>query len=283
MAVYAVDAYALGVDGRAPYVMQRLAPPQTTFHLSVPPSLYKVVARLDSDPVGGAGYTFNMACRAASSCGRNLGNTAVINLRVESRQTVANVNIGDWGSFDSQRTLLQVDVHGAPLTHGQANPRSVPSRSLPIPAHELPNVMLKPLHGYRLWLPATWREIFPATRSDDDFYANEAVASPLQLDSSGLWLTVRVYLGSGCPGVDWRYPTAIARVPMQDGNQDFYFENPSGTLGRQPFTGYVFRGGHAEFGNCIAFIFTGASRNALDSNLPAVAGILTKASFQPES
>ena len=256
--------------------MQRVDPGITTFDLSVPPGRYYVVARRDGDPLRGAGATFELQCR--TSCGGNAGNNRLEIVEVYGKQMVTNLLLGDWGAEDNLRTLFAIDVHGAPLTLHPAAERSVPIRQLPRASTDLALQIQRP--GYSLWLPASWSRITPSTRGDDDFYSNEQVASPLQMDAKGVWLTVRSYVYSACPSVDWRYPTAKASVPMQDGHQEeFYFENPSGPLGGQPFTGYVFRGGWPGFGNCLAFIFTGASQAALESNLSEIAAILTHARF----
>ena len=268
----------MGIDGRARYLMQRVDAGITTFDLSVPPGYYYVVARRDGDPLRGAGATFELQCR--SSCGGNAGNNTLEIVQVYSKQVVTNLTLGDWGAEDNLRTLFEIDVHGAPLTLHPAAERSVPIRHLPSPSTDLALQIQRPGLGYSLRLPASWSRITPPTNIDDDFYSNQQVASPVQMDANGVWLTVRSYLSSACPSVDWRYPTAKASVPMQDGHQEvFYFENPSGPLGGQPFAGYVFRGGWPGFGNCLAFIFTGASQAALESNLSEITAILTNARF----
>lgn len=265
----------MGLDGRARYLMQRLDPGITTFYLSVPPGWYYVVARRDGDPLRGAGATFELQqCRI--SCGGNAGNNHLEVVEVYGK--VTSLVLGDWGAEDNLRTLFAIDLHGAPLTLHPAAARSVPMRHLPNASTDLALQIQTP--GYSLSLPASWSRITPPIKTDDEFYASEQVASPLQMDANGVWLTVRSYRYSACPSVDWRYATAKASVPMQDGyQQDFYFENPSGPLGGQPFTGYVFRGGWPGFGNCLAFIFTGASQAALESNLSEIAAILTHARF----
>ncbi len=273
VAVYAVDTYAADFDGRSPYVIARLTPPQTQFTLSVPPSEYKVVARLDSDPISAAGYTFLLGAAEP-------GNHALMRVRVESKQAITGINVGDWGGDDSRRTLMAIDVHGSPLTLHPASPKSVPSRRLPAGSHEPITYVSKPSSGYGLQLPGSWLALTVGiSGGNDDYYANEDVVSPLQLDSHGIWLTVRWYIELGCPTVDWRYATARIGVRIQGTTDDFYFENPSGPLGVQPFTGYVLRGGHTAFGNCLAFIFTGTTKQALESNLPDIAGILSTATF----
>ena len=277
LAVYAVDSYAMDFDGRAPYVLTRLTSPQTQFTLPVPPGEYKVVARLDSDPLSGAGYTFNLGAG-------ELANDTLMRVRVESKQSVIGITVGDWGTVDSLRTIVAIDMHGAPLTLTTAPARSVPSRVLPNPIHALTSHFVRPVAGYSINLPAGWHDvIFSPYPGSDDHYASEDVRSPLQLSAGGMWLTVRFYISSACPDVDWRYATANARVRMQNSSDEFYFEDPSGPLGVQPFTGFGFRGGHATGGNCLAFIFTGATRDALESNLSDIAGILKSVTFmQPQ-
>jgi hypothetical protein len=62
--------------------------------------------------------------------------------------------------------------------------------------------------------------------------------------------------------------------------EPFYFEDPPGDAGPQPFTGYGLVGDAHSFGYCMEFSFRGVTRSALESNLATFAGILQGAHFE---
>jgi hypothetical protein len=286
-AVYAVDTVGSDRDGHASYVMTRFAPPQTDFSLSVPPGIYKVVARLDSDPISSAGYTFNMACGATTeTCSGNYDNHTLDRVRVESRQTVTDINLGDWGTQWSRDLLWDIDTNGSPLDTVSAKPRTLPSRALPPPRLlGATTEVTTRWSGVKLTLPANWHlAVNPNPYAGSaDYYASEPVSSPLVLDEQGIWLTIAWHIEAPCPSPDWRFATAKARLALGGHAQDFYFESPPGSAGTQPFTGYVFHGGTIAHGDCLEFVFTARSAEALSANLDLIAAILGSAVFGPPS
>jgi hypothetical protein len=288
LAVYAVDSFGLDRNGFAAYAMTRVVPPDTTYVLAVPPGIYEVVARLDSDPRSSAGY---------------MANSSLNRVRVETRQTVTGINIGDWGAPDSQRVIWDVDVHGSPLPASPqpaASPKSLPSRPMPTePSPALSGEFASTVSGARFPIPVGWREIKPpypiSVNPNDNYFANESVSSPLSLDGSGVWLTVRWDIQQSCPAPDWRLASAQTTVSAQTdarsrggpliGHEYLYFEDPSGAA-VQPFTGYSLRGAASHYltglnpvPDCIEFAFTGVGQSGLESNLPAIAAILQGTSF----
>jgi hypothetical protein len=289
LTVYAVDSFGLDRNGFAAYAMTRVAPPVTTYVLAVPPGIYEVVARLDSDPLSSAGY---------------MANSSVNRVRVESRQAVTGINIGDWGAPDSLRVIWDVDVHGSPLPASlepTPSPKLLPSRPIPSePSPELSGEFASTVSGARFPIPTGWQEIKPpypmSVNPNDNYFSNEAVASPLALDPRGVWLTVRWDIQEPCPDPDWRFATDQARVVAQTnarsrggplvGHQFLYFEDPAGRANVQPFTGYSLWGAASHYltglnpiPDCIEFIFTATTSTARDSNLATIGAILQSATF----
>jgi hypothetical protein len=304
LAVYAVDSYALDSNGSVRYAMTRVVPPATTYVLAVPPGAYWVLARLDSDPLSFAGYTFDLMCsRSPATCSGNSGNYTLVRVSVQTNQNVVGIDIGDWGRSVSEGILWNLDLHGSPLARSfrsPAAPKSLPFR--PMPSAQAPDwsgQFVDTPAGARIPLPTGWHEIKPPStvspNSSEIYIASEAVSSPLSLDSNGVWLTVHWDIGRTCPSPDWSLATAQTRVSMggtitrsgvQNGTEDFYFENPTGDVGVQPFTGYVMWGAGEHFatdfyaiGDCIEFAFTGVTQSGLESNLPAIAAVLQGTSF----
>jgi hypothetical protein len=79
---------------------------------------------------------------------------------------------------------------------------------------------------------------------------------------------------------------AITRAGVRNGIENFYFENPTGDVGVQPFTGYVMWGAGEHYAtdsyptaDCIEFAFTGVTESGLESNLPAIVAILRGTTF----
>jgi hypothetical protein len=285
--VYAVDFLRFSSDGHPIYGMTRLAPPQTDFSLSVPPGLYRVVARLDSDPLSGAGFTFSTACRPTpETCGANYDNHGLDYVRVESRQAVTGINVGDWGTNYSRQLLWDIDTNGSPFDTANAKARTLPARALPPPRlFESTSDFTTRWSGVKLQLPTTWHVVSNPNPYDGnaDYYASEPVSSPLQLDAQGIWLMVGWHIERGCPAPDWRFASAKARPAVGGLAEDFYFEDPPASIGTQPFTGYVFHGGRIAHGDCLEFHFTARSAEVLAANLDLIAAILSSAVFGPRS
>jgi hypothetical protein len=285
LTVYAVNSDAMDVDGHARYIATHVSALAATYTLAVPPGDYKVVARLDSKPTSGAGYTFNVGCTMQQTCGGNAGNTALVRVRVESMQSVSGVDVGDWGGRESARVLWSIDSLGTllPLNpEASPSPKSLPSRPFPTPSPDPSAESTSSAMGLTVLLPPTWggvKEPNDNGYSNDVYVANEKVSSPLELDNAGVWLNVELGIQHGCPFPDWRYATARATVRMQGGSNHFFFEDPTPRDGPQPYTGYSVRGGEFVFGNCIEFTMTASTQSALDDNLPTFAAIVQSARF----
>jgi len=305
LAVYAVDSYALDSNGSIRYAMTRVVPPATTYVLAVPPGAYWVVARLDSDPLSSAGYTYDFLCRTSRAiCGGNSPNYDLVRVAVQTNQNVIGIDIGDWGGSVSAGMLWNLDLHGTPLARAYrspARPKTLPSRPTPSePAPDWSGRFVNTPSGARIPLPTGWQEVKPpgsvSPTPNETYVASEAVSAPLSLDSNGVWLIVRWDFGRACPAPDWSLATAKGRVSMQgeamtragvlNGTEDFYFENPTRDVGVQPFTGYVVWGAGEHYatdsyspGDCIEFAFTGVTESGLESNLPAIVAVLRGTTF----
>ena len=283
LSVYAVDA----LIGLANYVMTRVSATDSSYRLAVPPGEYHVVARMDNDPLSAGGHTFNVECSSLPvPCGGNANNYTTTFVRVESKQDVSGIDIGDWGTDAVQRLIWSIDMDGSPLSlnpQDSPSPKSLASRPLPdVPPLDTSRVFTSPLISVSFPVPSGWAEVKPPAAfqyPSEVYFSNERVNAPLALDSQGVWLTIW-YLGVGCPFPDWRYATARSTVKMQGGTNHFFFEDPPPRDGPQPFTGYSVRGGAFVFGAyCEEFVFTGVTRGALDNNLPAFFGLVESAVF----
>lgn len=305
LAVYAVDSYAMDSNGSIRYAVTRVVPPATTYVLAVPPGAYWVIARLDSDPLSSAGYTYDLMCiRSPATCIGNSTNYTLVRVSVQTYQNVVGIDIGDWDKSVSENILWNLDLHGTPLARSFQSPapaRSLPSRPTPSePAPDWSGQFVNTPSGARIPLPTGWQEVKPprsvSPNPNEIYIASETVTSPLSLDSNGVWLIVRWDVGVLCPSPDWSLATAKSRVTMQggaitrsgvrNGTEDFYFENPTGDVGAQPFTGYVMWGAGEHYatdsystGDCIEFAFTGLTESGLESNFPAVVGMLQGVTF----
>jgi hypothetical protein len=286
LAVYAIDQDSL-YYGRATYVVSHVSATDTSYSLVVPPGIYFVVARLDSDPLSSAGYTFHMACSQSSyPCGANATDYAITPVRVDTTAVIAGIDVGDWGTIPARRLLWDVDMYGSPASlvpRYSPSPKSLASRPFPPPSTDPTQPFTTQRLGMTLQVPNNWHAFTPPLNDNgyfnEAYFANETATSPLGLDSNGIFLTIRVHGGSGCPFPDWRFATARATVKMQGGSNHFFFEDPPPRDGSQPFTGYSVRGGDFVFGNCAEFILTGTTRQALDDSLPAFAALVETAAF----
>ena len=286
LAVYAIDQYSL-YYGRATYVVSHVSAADTSYSLTVPPGIYFVVARLDSDLLSSGGYTFHMACAQSSyPCSSSAPDYAISPVRVDATAVIAGIDVGDWGTAPARRLIWDVDMYGSPASlvpHYSPSPKSLASRSFPLASTDLTQTFTSQSMGLTVQLPPNWHAFIPPLNDNgyfhEAFFSNETVKSPLGLDSRGVWLTARIHDSSGCPFPDWRYATARATVKMQGGSNHFFFEDPQPRDGSQPFTGYSVRGGDFVFGNCAEFIMTGTTQQALDNNLPAFAALVETAVF----
>ncbi len=282
LSVYAIDQYS-SVDATT-YTVSRVLAGDTSYRIDVPPGIYYVVARFDRDPLRLGGYTFHIACSV--SCDTEAANYNLPTLRVESTAVIADIEVGDWGLIQPPILMWDVDMYGSPaslIPHYSPSPKTLASRSFPPASFDPTLSFAKQSMGLALRVPAGWQTVTPAFAATpyftEAYFTNEAVTSPLGLDSSGVWLTTRIIFESGCPFPDWRYATARATVKMQGASNHFFFEDPRPRDGPQPFTGYSVRGGDFVFGNCAEFILTGSTQQALDDNLPAFAALVETAKF----
>jgi hypothetical protein len=138
--------------------------------------------------------------------------------------------------------------------------------------------------GVSLQIPATWLKVKRPlskyrTLSDDAYFANETVSTPIALDSKGVWLTVRFHGLQACSLPDWRYATAKTTLTTQGGATDFFFEDPPPRDGPQPFAGYGVRGCTSLFDRNMEFMFTGVTKDSFEDNLGAFFQMMQSASF----
>jgi hypothetical protein len=303
----ALSVYA--VDRSSRYVMAKVSPPDRTFHLTVPPGYYEVVARLDSDPLSSAGY---LKC-ATSACGPIVTRAGyltcqsidcqpvLVGVTVDGAQSVSGIDVGGWGSLQASDRLRRLDEFGAPgpIPYTLPTPRVTPSQAPLLPHRQLPppsNVDLPAVFGVpdeydvyviaaRLHLPAGWRHVPNPGEATDQYifrdFANEAVRSPLALDGGGVWLTVNA--GSICPMVSPAPPaagTARAVMTTAHGVSTFYFDDPHSTVGQQPFSGYALTGIIAlSAGICVDLRFTAMSEQARETDLATFVAIVQGAAL----
>ena len=264
------------------YAMTRVEAPTSNYELGVPPGGYRVVARLDTDHTRFAGYTANVAC-AHNNC---LRGTSLSFVRVDSQAVVQGIDVGDWGTAENELYGWAIDTNGASLfdpTQPSPTPTIPPTRVLPaVPDSALSWASANPALSM-FGLPPGWHEVTPPFGRSIYFqyYSNEPVQWPLELDSNGAWLVIRRY-GPECPNQDWRFVVGVTTVQMDGGPEAFYFADPpGGGTAPQPFIGYRLAGGtwHEGIGlgggvSCIWFDFRGATRQALESILPLFESVL---------
>jgi hypothetical protein len=288
LAVYAIDSYSQA--GAKTYAMTHVSAGNPSYSIQVPPGVYYVAARLDSAPMTIGAYTFHVACVQTASCDTTVSTYALPTVRVESTAVMAGIDIGDWGMAQARHLILTVDLYGSPaslIPHYSPSPKALASRSFPPASNDLTQTITRQIMGLTARFPAGWHEIqLPQDgygySENAAYFSNEAITSPLGLDSSGVWMTAVVLYSSGCPFPDWRYATARATVPMQGGSNHFFFEDPQPSDGPQPFSGYSVRGGDFAFSDCVDFIMIAPTQQALDANLPLFAALVeTAAFFQP--
>lgn len=279
--VYAVS-YELGsyAVNATRYAMTRVEPPDSTYSLTVPTGYYKVIARFDSEPLGFGGYTDHVRDPV------NRADYSLVMVEVSAQQRVDGIDIGDWGTRESVDLGWSIDVHGLPLLDPllpSASPtdgtiRDSPSQPDPI----LSSNYVDTAFGVHLLLPIGWSEVRTPSpyASYSAFFSNEDVVSPLELDDKGVWLSI-LYGGTSCPIPDWRFVVETLGVRLIDSDETFYLEDPPAIVGPQPFTGSgLFAGAKHGVGNeCVQFIFKGATRSALESNLAAFVSLLHVARF----
>lgn len=262
----------------AHYAMTRVEPSDPTYSLTVPTGYYNVIARFDSEPLRFGGYTSHVQ--------NNVNEYRLVSVGVSAQQRVDGIDIGDWGTSESVVLGWSIDVLGLPLFDPllpSASPTSGTIRDSPNqPDPILSSNYVDTAFGVHLLLPIGWSEVKPpgSYASYGAFFANENVVSPLNLDDKGVWLSI-VYGGIECPTPDWRFVVETLSVRLIDSVESFYLEDPPATVGPQPFTGSgLFAGAMHGVGNqCVQFIFKGATKPALESNLAAFVSLLHVARF----
>ena len=277
LSVYAIDQYSPAESTQ--YVVTHVPAGTASYSLQVPPGIYYVVARLDRDPLSVGGHTFHVCCAEAA-------NNNLSPVRVDSTAVVGGIDVGDWGLAQPPGLMWDVDLYGSPASlvpHYAPSPKPLATRSFPPASNDPTQTFSRSSMGLTAFFPATWRQVtLPGDTGpygNAVYFSNEVVASPLSLDSSGVWVTARVIYQSGCPFPDWRYATAKATVKMQGGSNHFFFEDPQPRDGPQPFAGYSVRGGDFVFGDCAEFIMMATTQQALGDNLPAFAAVVETAEF----
>jgi len=281
-AVYAISMYDRSdVVDPIGYAMTRVEPPALTYSLRVPPGFYYVIARFDSEPNSFGGYTYDVQDQQ-----HNKGNAGLATVAVSAQQHVGGIDMGDWGSRDSGVRGWWLDISGSPLIDpSQPSPshNRIPRRQLPSGMNTtLSSTYIDTGFGVHFLLPTGWREIkAPGLAYKSAFFANESVASPISLDDMGVWLSV-LYGGSSCPYPDERFVVATTVVTVIGARETFSFEDPPSQVGAQPFGGYALLGGAvpAPGKQCLQLIFKGATRAALESNLPTIASLLSVVNFE---
>lgn len=287
----AAAVYAISLNDRSDvvdathYAMTRVEPPASTYSLPVPPGLYYVIARFDSEPNSFGGFTNDVQYQQQYKQ-HNTGNTALATVMVSAEQHVGGIDMGDWGSRDSRVNGWWLDVDGLPLIDpSQPSPshNGIPGRQLSSGMNPiLSSTYIDTGFGVHFLLPTGWREIKgPGLARNSAFFANESVVSPISLDDMGIWLSV-LYGGASCPYPDERFVVATTPVTVIGARETFSFEDPPSQVGAQPFGGYALLGGvvPAPGKRCLQFIFKGATRAALESNLPTIASFLSVVNFE---
>ena len=296
------------VESNSRYVMAKVSPPGRTFHLTVPPGYYEVVARLDSDPLSAAGY-LKCVSNGCSPIVTRAGyvtcqsvdcQPVLVSVLVDGGTNISGVDVGGWGSLQALDRLWRIDEFGAPgpIDYKLPTPGVTPSvapllplRQLPAPSSvDLAAVFAVPdqtdvkVIDARVHLPGGWSQVSnPGEEATDLFmyrdFANQKVRSPLALDGGGVWLTVSA--GPTCLAPAQAPPTAgtaRAMVSTPGGFSTFYFNDPHSTVGQQPFSGYAFSGDRSlSYGTCVSFFFTAMSDQARESYLPTFLAIVQQA------
>jgi hypothetical protein len=283
----AATVYAVSTDNQSDvsdairYAMTRVEPPASTYSLSVPPGFYYVIARFDSEPNSFGGYTYGVEYQQ-----HNKANAGLATVAVSTEELVGGIDIGDWGSQDSGVRGWWLDVDGLPLIdplQPSPDPNAIPGRQLPagMPS-SLSTTYTDTGFGVHIPVPTGWHEIkAPGLAWSSAFFANESVVSPVNLDAKGVWLSV-LYGGYRCPYPDLRFVVATTAVTVMGGLETFSFEDPPPQVTAQPFGGYGLSGAAlpAPGKQCLQLIFKGATRAALESNLPTIASLLSVVYFQ---
>jgi hypothetical protein len=304
MSLSTLSVYAVQSPTR--YAMAKVSPPDRSFHLTVPPGFYEVVARLDSDPLSAAG---DLSCtkigcvpvmtRAGYVTCRSVDcQPDLVHLQVDGGRNVSGADVGGWGSLQAADLLWSLDEYGIPGPSSNGPPTSGvrPSPSQLPPLRPLPSLSSDDLpvaYGVpeeydvqiveaRLHLPAGWRQVNnPGEATNPSFirrdFTNENVRSPLALDAAGIWMTVSV---GSCGSLVPDDATARAFVSSSRGSGIFYFEDPRSPVGQQPFSGYAFAGdGPLATGICTSFRFTASSDELREADLPVFLAIVARADF----
>ena len=255
------------------FLQARVTATSTHYSFEVPPGVYLVVARLDSDLTGGGGY--------ASA------NDLLVPVRVEAGTSVDTVDVGDWTSADALRVLWGIDTVGSPVPRDpMAGPvyRAPPARAVPPPADTI--LALPPMYvSSRLGVPVPplWKALKPPRQFEIAavYAVSEDVRSPFALDGSGLMVALNEYFNGPCPMPDWTLTTSQAQIAWGDAASTFYFEDATPDASAQPFRGYSLEGFRQIGYYCEEVRFTARTQAARESNLPLFVEMLAQSKFRP--
>jgi hypothetical protein len=288
--VYALEGVSLYYQRPLLYAATHVPATASSYSLTLPAAGYLVVARLDGELLRGGGATYFTKCALRADCDQSkAGHSVLVAVQVESGKLVSGVNIGDWGQLNIEPIFWNIDTNGSPLPEQPwlpPTPQSLPIRSLTSAPSTGPTAGFTSSYlGVTLQMPIDWAQVKPPKSiayfsfSLGVYFANERVSTPLALDGTGIWLTIRNDGSGGCLGPDWRYATSRTTVTIQGSGTDFAFEDPPPRDGPQPFVGYTVRGCAFSFGGYVEFILTGASKDAFEHNLDAFLGMIEGAQF----
>ena len=288
-----LTVYALNGRSEPPiyaeYLDVRIVPPATTYTIAVPPGIYQVEARLDSDPVNAAGY---------ATCHSSTCTAYMAPVRVEAGQDVTRIDISGWHSSYAERAIWWIDLSGVPMSTatGASPPALNPPTPLPVRQRAKgPGPTLPTGHILYSWyddqnlrihvdLPADWIQLHsPGESPGGDFYmdyfSNEIVQSPLSLDENGIFMVLEEYRES-CPMLNLSSASAQASFfNTPQGMAHFYFLEPPQPAPAQPFEGFEYVGTKEVNGACFFIEFAAPTRVARDSNLALFDQIVFQARY----
>ena len=292
-AIYAITTFVGGFDIR--YVMTRVQQAATTYHMSLPPGQYQFVARMDSEPLSGAGYLqcYSSACSPVMTrsgfvtCQSLDCQPALTYLSVYAGQSYGGIDIGGWGSLAALDRLWTLDEYGAPYSAGAVPAGVTPSPAPAIPTRQIPEASTEALtstftvhNSYggtpqvvaTLHLPAGWRQVLNPGRAFSDSvtedFTNQDARSSLSLAAGGLWLTIATS-GLACPRLTDADVTARAFLR----GIALYFEDPHSAVGVQPFSGYSFVALVPDV-PCVVMRFTAQTAQEREAEIPTFLAIV---------
>jgi hypothetical protein len=156
---------------------------------------------------------------------------------------------------------------------GFASPSASPDRTPPPGS----NVAVNQAASYSFFYPATWFEAPGAPDPTSQELSNENVMSPLQLDATGIWLSVDVSTNpTGCVPPPSSIPSGVgSRQEVIDGESAVLYLPPPGQFSATPqaWTHVV----HNQW--CYAFLLQAGSIQARDLHLGDLDQVLSSFKF----